>query len=124
MKELKRLKKRLSKRDEAIQKIKRLYPYLKILDNDILLKYLGLLDYDSLIEFSNELGSCDINSIYQKNSKQEYICYCCDRDGMPKVLYRDKLDAKRAKKFISSKESIELKIYPCPTSNGWHLSKV
>lgn len=124
MKELKRLKKRLSQKEEAIRKIKRLYPHLKILKDDILLQYLGLISYDSLIEFSRELGACDTDKSRQKESKKEHICYCCNREGMPKVLYRYKMEAQRAKKFISSQEGIELKIYPCPTSNGWHLARV
>ena len=124
MKELKKLKKRLSKREEAIQKIKRLYPHLKILDNDTLLQYLGLSNFESLIEFSRELEVCNIDYSKEMDSDRKIGCYCCDSEGMPKVLYRYKMDAERARRFISNRERIELKIYPCPTSRGWHLARV
>ena len=122
MRELKQLKKRLSKKKEAISKIKSLYPHLKILDDDTLLEYLGLLSYDDLIEFSKELEYPNIDINYSNTSKR--VCICSDSQGMPKVLYRYKADANRAKNFISQRENIKLKIYPCPTSNGWHLARV
>ena len=123
MKELKKLKKRLIKKDEAIKRVKRLYPHLKILKDDILLEYLGLRDYDTLIEFASNLQAPN-ETIKDISSKKIIGCNCVDSNGYPKVLYRYQMEAKRAKEFISQRESIKLTIYPCPTSKGWHLSRV
>lgn len=124
MRELKYLKKRLRQKEEAIKKIKRLYPHLKILNDNILIEYLGLESYERLIEFAKELEASDMpksRDIYTSNKK---VCRCCDSEGMPKVLYKYKMDAQRATKFISDRENIKLKIYHCPTSEGWHLSRL
>ncbi len=124
MKELKKLKKLLSQKEEAIKRIKRLYPHLKILSDDMLLKYLGLLNYEMLIDFSRELEACDVAHSKKLDINKKISCYCCDSEGMPKILYRYKMDAERAKRFIANREMIELKIYLCPLSKGWHLARV
>ncbi len=50
-------------------------------------------------------------------------CLCRDRNYQFKTLYPTQRDADRIAKFIFDSQGIYLKIYPCPYSVGWHLTK-
>lgn len=50
-------------------------------------------------------------------------CLCKDRNYQFKTLYRTQRDAERIAKFILDTQGVNLKIYPCPYSIGWHLTK-
>lgn len=47
-------------------------------------------------------------------------CLCTDSQNMLKTLYTTEQEAQEEAKFSKAK----LNVYPCPSSNGWHLSKV
>ncbi len=50
-------------------------------------------------------------------------CLCQDRNYQFKTLYSTQRDAERVAKFIFDTQGVNLKIYPCPYSIGWHLTK-
>ena len=105
---LKKIKKRLAKKEQIAFKIQKIYPFLKTpKEIEEFFEVDSLLELDSLeFEFftSNEF---DVNS----------FCSCLDRNGNIKTLYQTK---KEALKHASSKDIIA---YPCPSELGWHLSR-
>jgi hypothetical protein len=56
--------------------------------------------------------------IFEENS-----CNCQDSNGNYKKLYISKSDAERMVDIRNYRSSINLSIYKCPYSNGWHLTK-
>jgi len=119
--DLKRLKKRLEAEEEAIRRLKNRYEHLEDMSQQELLEYLNLRDKKELIAYSNRLFLPIKNSVDTKDINR---CNCCDSNGIYKNLYSSYTQAKRALEYMSIKRLIELKIYPCPTSSGWHLSKI
>jgi len=61
--------------------------------------------------------------IVQEESIDEKICICTDASGEMKYLYLSKKEAELAKELRQREQNIMLKIYACPTSRGWHLTK-
>ena len=49
-----------------------------------------------------------------------YFCTCEDAQGQPKMLYSSKKEAEEA---LGYTQALNLRIYPCPSENGWHLTK-
>jgi hypothetical protein len=50
-------------------------------------------------------------------------CLCTDRKNNLKELYSSEHKAQRVAKFLLDEQGIELIVYPCPYSSGWHLSR-
>jgi len=49
--------------------------------------------------------------------------YCTDRNGNYKELYQSKSDAEKRAKILARENHVKLKVYQCPYSDGWHLTK-
>ena len=56
-------------------------------------------------------------------AQDENICLCTDSNGEMKYLYMSKREVELAQELRQREEHINLKIYTCPTSRGWHLTK-
>ncbi|MDD3592921.1 MAG: hypothetical protein PHO65_09780 [Sulfurovum sp.] len=48
------------------------------------------------------------------------FCTCKDAQGYPKMLYRTRKEAEDQLAYLNLKN---LRIYPCPSEKGWHLTK-
>lgn len=48
---------------------------------------------------------------------------CTDREGVSKQLYSTQGIARKRADIILAEKGIVLQIYPCPNSDGWHLTK-
>ena len=91
-------------------------------DNDIL-RYLGLSYRREAVVFIQALKrmpKTDIPNIPYTH----HICSCTDAEGEIKFLYSTLKEAEEICKLNNSRIKGELKVYPCPESAGWHLSKV
>lgn len=52
------------------------------------------------------------------------VCYSCtDRNGVPKDLYPTQAIAKKRAYLIGKDQGVMLKVYPCPSGKGFHLTK-
>ena len=114
---LKALKKRLKQEEQAFKRIKKCYPYLSSMSNNDILVYLHLNSTQEIITYAKQLRSEETHT--QKLGNDE--CQCLDANGVLKNLYTSKKDAERTRIHITH---TLLKIYPCPTTNGWHLTKI
>ena len=50
-------------------------------------------------------------------------CDCKDSHGNPKKLYSSKSEAEYMARLRESSSVVKLTVYPCPHSNGYHLTK-
>ena len=48
---------------------------------------------------------------------------CTDCEGNPKKLYRTEKDAMRRADILLLEQDVQLRVYPCPHSSGYHLTK-
>jgi|GEM_PF-3436539 len=62
-------------------------------------------------------------SIRYFDCEDEFSCLCTDRDGEFKKLYKSYREALLVSQNIFDEFGLNLTIYPCPYTNGWHLSK-
>ncbi|MDR1016469.1 MAG: hypothetical protein LBL67_03225 [Coriobacteriales bacterium] len=49
-------------------------------------------------------------------------CGCTDSHGAPKRLYATRKAAERRAKIIRDERGQDLKVYPCPVADGYHLT--
>jgi len=57
------------------------------------------------------------------NLEDELSCLCTDRNGEYKRLYSSYKEALFVSQNLLDEFGLNLSIYPCPYTNGWHLSK-
>ena len=50
-------------------------------------------------------------------------CLCTDSKQHFKELYSTEHDAEKRAKWLFDEQGINLSVYPCPYSSGWHLTK-
>jgi hypothetical protein len=64
----------------------------------------------------------DVNSteVSIQNKGKALFCTCEDALGHPKMLYSSKKEAEEA---LGYSQALNLRIYPCPSEKGWHLTK-
>jgi translation initiation factor IF-3 len=55
--------------------------------------------------------------------EDEFSCLCTDRNGEFKKLYKNYKEALIISQNLFDEFGLNLNIYPCPYTNGWHLSK-
>ena len=116
---LKTLKTQLLKEEEAFELVKRKYPHLKNMSDKYILLYCECRSRSELVQYVKELKI----HIVQEESRDEKICICTDANGDIKYLYMSKKEAELAQELRQREQNITLKIYTCPTSRGWHLTK-
>jgi hypothetical protein len=57
-------------------------------------------------------------------SRGEKCPYCSGRNGEAKDVYVTQEVAEDMARHIESEHRIRLKVYPCPHSDGWHLTRI
>ena len=117
---LKQLKKAYQDEENAVRKLKSLFPHLCDMSKEALLAYFDCTASSELVSIAKQLSSTVATP---QNSLPKYYCRCIDRNGIPKLLYTTYREAERVEKYAAKERNIILKIYPCPHVKGWHLSK-
>lgn len=78
----------------------------------------------SLQNIKKALDTTTDHSICNENSedigKYQNVCTCKDAQGHPKMLYKT---VKEAEDTLAYLQENTLRIYPCPSESGWHLTK-
>ena len=116
---LEALKKQLAQEEEAFRLIKKKYPPLATMNEYEILAYCDCCSKSELVQYVKELKI----EIIQDEGTAENICLCSDADGKMKYLYMSQKEAELAQELRQREQHIKLKIYVCPTSRGWHLTK-
>ena len=113
------LKKQLVQEEKAFKLIKKKYLPLGSMCEYEILVYCDCRSRSELVQSVKELK---IESI-QDEGIDENICLCTDGNGEIKDLYMSKSEVALAQELRQREQHIKLKIYACPTSIGWHLTK-
>ncbi len=116
---LKVLKKQLAKEEEAFRLIKKKYPPLESMNEYEILAYCDCRSRSELVEYVKALK---IDNMAKENTDAN-VCLCTDANGEIKYLYSTKREAELAQELRQREQHIKLKVYSCPTSCGWHLTK-
>ncbi len=116
---LKTFKKKLAQEEEAFERLKREYPHLANMNETAILSYLGIASHSKVVKYVEGLDT----KVIPEMQIEDVHCSCTDADGNTKYLYRYKKDAEKARTASQREQNITLKIYACPTSRGWHLTK-
>lgn len=48
--------------------------------------------------------------------------YCRDSSGRAKQAYRSERDADRRAEILAAEKGVYLRVYECPSGEGWHLT--
>ena len=56
----------------------------------------------------------------EHTEEPQNFCTCKDAQGHPKMLYTT---LKEAEEELTYMKKSNLRIYPCPSEKGWHLTK-
>jgi len=102
---------------------------------DPLTEYYSEEDSQAASEYSKEVygndlvpykcSNCDCWHLSPKvRQTPSYKCdYCTGSDGVSKDTYTTKRNAITRSNILFDEQGIDLKVYQCKHSNGWHLTK-
>jgi sulfur carrier protein ThiS len=115
------IKQQLQKEEKAIARLRHRYPHLSKMTVAEMLAYLNLTQKSELVAYveqaDRQLQTRTLTDV------TETVCHCLDAEGIPKNLYATTVEAEKVKKYVWEYRDVVLKVYPCPTAEGWHLSK-
>ncbi len=117
---LKTLKQHLQQEEQAFKKLKHHYLYLRDMSDEEIMVYLNFRSKSEVVAFVGQLQPTQQRGFHDQSDR----CRCVDSHGVPKNLYVTEKDAEKVRIHIAHERQITLKSYPCPTVNGWHLTKV
>jgi len=115
------LKKQCEKEERAFAYLRKSYSYLSYLSDTEILQFFDLDKREDIVSY--RVLTKQTSMALEKNSN-EAICLCMDSEGNGKLFYVTYDEAEQKRLFLEKEQQIKLKVYACPTSNGWHLSKV
>lgn len=78
----------------------------------------SLLKIKKVLETTADPIICDERS--EGTEVCQNFCSCKDAQGHPKMLYATHKEAEEELAYLNLKN---LRIYPCPSEKGWHLTK-
>ncbi|NOR56839.1 MAG: hypothetical protein GQ531_11630 [Sulfurovum sp.] len=120
LKSLSSLKNQRKEEEKAFEQLKNVHPHLSHLRDSDILQFFGLKKREEIVGYKVLIQ--ETPSSFDKN-KGEGICLCNDSKGHGKFLYGTYDEAKEKNIALQQEQQIKLKVYACPTTNGWHLSK-
>lgn len=119
---LESLKRQYHQEELSFAMLKKQYPHLDNMSDEEILLYFECDSRSKIIHIAVQMNTTDHKMI--DNSFGNHItCSCTNADGYSKNLYVDVTEAKRMCKLLSKEQNIVLRLYICPTSDGWHLTK-
>lgn len=118
---LQTLKTDLHNKETTLKTIQNHYPHLAHLSEKDILAYLQIDTIDELIEHISQTLETSI-AIYE-DKVDGMICSCKDSKGALKDPYDTQELAQQQAAELMMHQKLELRAYPCPYGNGWHLTK-
>lgn len=120
-KSLQALKEDLRYKQTTLKVIQNHYPHLGHLSEKEILDYLHLTSIDQLNEHIQEMTKNGPTVKY--STDHSTFCTCVDSKGKPKELYLTQDIAEHQADELRLYQKQKLKVYPCPDTHGWHLTK-
>jgi len=117
---LKALKRQLNEEEKLLLRLKHDYPHLAKMNKVALMHYFYVTDKHKLFAYIKVLTE---KRYATKDEATVCVCSCHDSYGIPKILYASRSEAESVVQYVLKNRQLQLKIYPCPWEQGWHLSK-
>ncbi|GIU00360.1 hypothetical protein TSL6_08660 [Sulfurovum sp. TSL6] len=121
-KSLQAIKTELAKRETTFKFIQQIYPYLGHLSQAEILAYFQVTTVDALDKHIQQIKSTNLHHTDHLSSENA-ICNCTDSTGALKTLYETQALAELEMKQLNVNNLLTLRVYACPSGNGWHLTK-
>jgi len=117
-KSLQTLKDDLSKKETILKSVQQTHPHLLHLPESQLLTYFEVTALDKLDEYLKHQ-----KETVKTNTKNNPVCDCTGSQGQTKDLYPSEESAQKTANVLAKQKNLYLTIYPCPSLDGWHLTK-
>jgi len=115
------LKSDFHNKETTLKTIQHHYPHLAHLSEKEILSY---LQFDTIEELGEHFKQTLETSIDIYDDKMEgMVCSCKDSKGVLKEPYDTRELAQQQASQLMMHQKINLRVYPCPYGNGWHLTK-
>lgn len=121
-KSLQTIKTELAKRETTLKSIQQIYPYLEHLSEAEILAYFQVTSVDALDKHIQQIKNTNLHHTDHLGSENA-ICNCTDSTGALKTLYETHALAELEMDQLNVKNLLTLRVYACPSGNGWHLTK-
>ena len=122
LKSLARLKKQREQEERAFESLKKADVHLAKFTDVEILQFFGLKKREEIVGYNVEVKRSSAST--PDTHRTEATCLCQDSMGNGKLLYSSYEEAEKKSVFLKRDKQLNLKVYACPTTNGWHLSKV
>ena len=121
LKSLSSLKKQREQEEDAFTHLRKSHSHLSRLTDVEILQFFELDKREEIVGY--KIVSQKVSSLSDKNTS-EMVCLCKDSKGNGKFLYITYSEARQKSIFLQKEQQIKLKVYACPSTDGWHLSKL
>ena len=121
-KSLQTIKTELEKRETTLKSIQKIYPHLEHLSEAEILTYFHVNTVDALDKHIQQIKNTNLHHTDHLGSENT-ICNCTDSTGALKTLYETYALAELEMDQLNVKNLLTLRVYACPSGNGWHLTK-
>ncbi|MDM5264602.1 hypothetical protein PF327_10395 [Sulfurovum sp. XTW-4] len=121
-KSLQTIKSELVKNEEILKHLQKSHPHLAHLSEDQILKYFNVQSLHELNGHMEQIKKSQELQVDLTVQKKE-VCTCRDSHGEIKDLYDSEVSAKEQIATLSKEKQLQLSVYRCPYSSGWHLTK-
>ena len=118
-KSLQTLKNNIAKREDVLKALQKTHPHLAHLSEAQILTYFDIHTTDELTKHITLIKEF----ILRLDNLKDQLCSCTDSKGQPKDLYASEEFAQKEADVLAIQKRVKLKVYACPDSSGWHLSK-
>ena len=108
-------------KETTLKTIQHHYPHLAHLSEKEILTYLQIDTIEELGEHFKQTLETSISIYHDKMDGM--VCSCKDSHGALKDAYDTHELAQVEASQLMMDQKFELRVYPCPYGNGWHLTK-
>ncbi len=121
LKSLNKLKQQRAQEEQAFESLKKADARLASLTDDEVLHFFGLTKREEIVGYRVGVKR-DTEATIERQSR-EMTCLCRDASGKEKLLYETYEEAEVQSVFLKRERQVNLKVYACSSTHGWHLSK-
>jgi len=122
LKSLNKLKKQRAKEEQAFETLRKADARLAALTDVEVLEFFGLEKREEIVGY--RVGVQGDDASLAEKQRRETVCLCQDASGREKLLYATYDEAEAQSLFLKRERQAALKVYACPTTQGWHLAKM
>lgn len=122
-KSLQAIKAELVHKETTLKILHKHYPHLAQFSEEQILKRFNVSTINELKEHIKYITESSLPAT-SHTITDNTMCSCNDEKGEWKYLYDTQARAQHEANELMINKRLKLKVYPCPYSYGWHLTKV